>query len=451
MSEARHAMVIGGGLAGCEAAWQLASRGTRVTLSEMRPVVTGPAHSTEGLAELVCSNSMKSEDPGTAAGGLKHELGELGSLVLAAARASRVPAGAALAVDRARFSEAVTRTLTSHPLVTVERREVVATVPGTPTVVCTGPLTSEGFEPELSGLVGDKRLAFYDAAAPIVDADTLDERVVFSASRYGKGSGSDYLNCPFDRDGYERFIDELLSAQRVIPHAFETRDLFAACQPIEEIARRGRDAPRFGPMKPVGLVDPSTGNRPWAVVQLRRETAAGRAYNIVGFQTNLRFGEQERVFRMIPGFEGATFLRHGVMHRNTFIDAPRVLAPDLLVRGRRDIALAGQLIGTEGYLEAAATGLLAGVNLHASINGLPALVLPRDTFLGSLVGYATDVVTDNYQPMHVNMGLLPALEGRMPKRERYAAHARRARASLAGYLARSPRFSPVPVPKVVVP
>lgn len=449
MSGDHHAYVIGGGLAGCEAAWQLASRGVHVTLQEMRPGRMGPAHRSGDLAELVCSNSFKSEDPETAPGALKRELAELGSLVLAVARATAVPAGAALAVDRDAFASAITRALAMHPLVLIERVEATRIRDDAPAVLATGPLTSDALEPALTALVGPERIAFYDAVAPIVDAATVDRSVAFAASRYDKGVGADYLNCPFSHDSYEHFIDALLAAERTIPHAFESKDLFAACQPIEEIARKGRDAPRFGPMKPVGLIDPATGVRPWAVVQLRAENGAATAYNLVGFQTNLRFGEQDSVFRMIPGLAHATFLRHGVMHRNTFVDAPRVLGPGLLLRQHPDIALAGQLMGSEGYLEAAATGLLAGFNLHARMTGAEPLILPPDTFLGSLVAYATDPATAVYQPMHVNVGLLPPLAGRLGKRARYAAHAQRARESLAACLAAHPGFAPVPPPEVV--
>lgn len=427
--------VIGGGLAGSEAAWQLVERGTPVRLIEMRPVVTSPAHHTDRLAELVCSNSLKSDDPATAAGVLKRELEALGSLVVRCARAASVPAGTALAVDRDRFAEAVTESLSSHPLVEIERREATSLPEQGAVLIATGPLTSSGLETALSELVGETRLAFFDAAAPIVDAESIDRDVAFAASRYGKGGGDDYLNCPMDRNEYAVFVDALVGARRIVLKEFETADLFHACQPVEEVARRSPDAPRFGALKPVGLADPRTGDRPWAVVQLRAENAARTAYNLVGFQTNLTFPEQERVFRLIPGLHAAEFLRHGVMHRNTFVDAPRLLAPDLSLRAHPRVWLAGQLSGTEGYLEAAGTGLIAALNIRARMAGAPPVVLPPDTVLGALIAYATDPATQPYQPMHVNFGLLPPLPERHSKRERYEAHARRASDSFAAYLA----------------
>jgi methylenetetrahydrofolate--tRNA-(uracil-5-)-methyltransferase len=432
--------IIGGGLAGCEAAFQLAVRGFDVTLVEMRPTVAGPAHHTDKLAELVCSNSMKSDDPATAAGELKRELEALGSLVLGCARATAVPAGGALAVDRGRFADLVSSVVQGMPGVSVVREEAVR-IPEGDVILATGPLTSPGLEPALTSLVGETRLAFFDAAAPVVDAATIDSALVFAASRYDKGGGADYLNCPLDRDEYEAFVDALLEARRVTAKEFEQSELFQACQPIEEIARRGRDAPRFGAMKPVGLVDPRTGQRPWAVVQLRPENAEGTSYNLVGFQTNLTFGEQDRVFRMIPGLGGAEFLRHGVMHRNTFVDAPRLLESDLSLRGDPRVRIAGQLAGTEGYLEAAATGLVAAAGLSAAARGQDRVVLPRETFLGALVHYATDPATERYQPMHVNVGLLPPLEGgKLGKRDRYAAHVARAQGALRDWMARRPEL-----------
>ena len=425
------ATVIGGGLAGAEAAWQLAVRGVPVTLLEMRPGTTSPAHRTGALAELVCSNSLKGTDPATAAGLLKHELESMGSLVLAEARLTSVPAGTALAVDRARFSDMITDTLESQPPVNVVRTEATSIPPG-PVIIATGPLTSPGLEPALASLVGSDRLAFYDAAAPIVEGESIDRRVLFEASRYDRGTGADYVNAPMTREEYEAFVGALVKASRTEAHDFERRDLFAACQPIEEIARTGVDALRFGPLKPVGLTDPRTGSRPWAVVQLRSENLARTAYNLVGFQTNLTFPEQKRVFRMIPGLAGAEFLRFGVMHRNTFIDAPRLLDNTLALRHDRRIRLAGQITGTEGYLEAAASGLLAALNTFADLQSLPPFRLPVDTALGSLIAYATNPDTTDYQPMHVNFGLLPALEQpERGKRARYVAFSARARCALA--------------------
>lgn len=427
--------MVGGGLAGSEAAWQLAERGVPVTLYERRPESSDPAHATGFLAELVCSNSLKSDDAATASGTLKRELAMLGSVVLAAARATAVPAGAALAVDRERFGALVTRLVEEHPLVSLERGELAELPPGD-VIVATGPLTPEPFADALSELVGHDRLAFFDAAAPIVDAASMDRSVVFAASRYGKGGGADYLNAPMTRDEYERFVDALLAAERVQAREFESADLFHACQPVEEVARAGREAPRFGAMKPVGLIDPHTGERPWAVVQLRAEDAAGQAYNLVGFQTNLTFPEQRRVFRMIPGLEEADFLRYGVMHRNTFVDAPRLLDADLALRTHRHIALAGQLTGTEGYLEAVAGGLLAALGTFARLEKLPPVRLPSESVFGALIEHATDPETQPYQPMHVNFGIVPPLE--IPvrgKQARYAAYAQRALTAVDAWVA----------------
>jgi methylenetetrahydrofolate--tRNA-(uracil-5-)-methyltransferase len=429
--------VIGGGLAGVEASWQVAERGLTVRLVEMRPSRMTPAHHGGDLAELVCSNSLKSTDENTAAGLLKSELRSLGSLVLECADATRVPAGGALAVDRSLFSAMISQRIASHPRIHVDRAEATR-LPGGPVVLATGPLTSPAFEHVLEELVGD-RLAFYDAAAPIVDAESLDRSVVFAQSRYDKGGGADYLNAPMNRDEYEAFYDELVSARRITAKDFERTDLFQACQPAEEVARSGRDALRFGALKPVGLTDPRTGERPWAVVQLRAENAAATAYNLVGFQTNLAFGEQERVFRMIPGLGEAQFLRHGVMHRNTFVDAPKVLDATLALRSDPRIRLAGQLTGTEGYTEAAMSGLLAGLNTWATLAGAGTIVLPETTAFGALLGHATNPETTGYQPMHVNFGIVPPLPERVRgKRERYAAYADRARGALVEWLAKHP-------------
>lgn len=427
--------IIGGGLAGSEAAWQLAQRDHDVVLFEMRPASPSPAHHTDQLAELVCSNSFKSDDPATAPGILKRELEALGSMVLRTARTFAVPAGAALAVDRDAFSHAVTTIIQSHPNIRVVREESTSIPAHGPVIVATGPLTSPSMETALSEVIGTDRMHFFDAAAPVIDATTIDREVVFAASRYDKGGGADYLNCPMDREQYEALMEALVSADRIRLKSFETKELFQACQPIEEIARRGLDAARFGPMKPVGLVDPSTGSRPWAVVQLRPENHEGTAYNLVGFQTNLTFPEQRRVLRLIPGLGHAEFLRYGVMHRNTFVDAPRLLTSALNLSQEPRVWLAGQITGTEGYLEAVGTGLLAALNVHASLSGQPPIVLPRNTALGSLVAYATDPDTRNYQPMHVNIGLFPPLDVPVrSKRARYAAHAQRAGDSLTTYL-----------------
>lgn len=430
--------VIGGGLAGTEAALQLARRHVPVRLIEMRPTTMTPAHHSGDLAELVCSNSFKSDDPATAAGLLKHELSALGSVVLSAARACAVPAGAALAVDRHRFAATLTAAVADEPLIELVRAEADA-LPEGPVILATGPLTSAAFEPVLSGLVGEQRLSFFDAAAPIVDAASIDRDVVFAASRYGKGGGDDYLNAPMDRDEYARFYDALVGARRVELREFERKELFAACQPIEEVARTGPDALRFGALKPVGLTDPRTGERPWAVIQLRAENESRTAYNLVGFQTNLTFGEQRHVVRLIPGLEHAEIVRYGVMHRNTFVDAPRLLDATLAVKGHERVRLAGQLTGTEGYTEAVASGLLAALNTYAALAGLPLAVLPPTTAFGALIAYATSEATADYQPMHVNFGIVPPLEQRPKrKRERYAAYSARAQADMAAWLASRP-------------
>jgi methylenetetrahydrofolate--tRNA-(uracil-5-)-methyltransferase len=388
----------------------------------------------------VCSNSFKSLDLDTAPGMLKRELEAMGSLVMRTARASAVPAGGALAVDRVAFSSEITSALAHHDLVDVVREEATA-LPSGDVIVATGPLTSAALEPALAALLGEKRLAFFDAAAPIVDASTVDLAVAFAASRYGKGGGADYLNCPLDRHAYEALIEDLVSADRVTAKEFETSDLFQACQPVEEVARRGLDALRFGALKPVGLIDPRTGERPWAVVQLRPENREGTAYNLVGFQTNLTFGEQRRVFRTIPGLEGAEFLRFGVMHRNTFVDAPRLLTPTLGVRAEPRVRIAGQLAGTEGYLEAAAAGLVAAFDVAASRAGVDLPPVPSTTALGALLAYASDPEVVDYQPMHVNFGLLPELEPPVRnKRRRHSALSQRADRDLVRWIAGLPQL-----------
>lgn len=427
--------VVGAGLAGCECACQLADRGVPVLLCEMRPEVSSPAHKTAGLAELVCSNSLKSTRIDSAAGLLKEELRRMGSVLLACAERSAVPAGGALAVDRDMFSRCVEDEISSRTEITVQRGEVTS-IPDGPCVIAAGPLCSPTLSQRVLELVGGSALSFFDAAAPIIDASTIDRSVVFPQSRYDDGSEGDYLNAPFTKDEYEAFIDALVSADRVILKDFERRELFQACQPAEEVARTGRDAIRFGAMKPVGLIDPRTGRRPWAAVQLRAENAERTAYNLVGFQTNLTFGEQKRVFRMIPGLEGVEFFRYGVMHRNTFVDSPHVLDETFAVPGT-ELRLAGQITGTEGYTEAIASGLLAALNTFAELSGLPSASLPLTGALGSLVGYATNPQTVDYQPMHVNFGIVPPLDDgkRRSKRDRYAAYSARALADLDLYMA----------------
>lgn len=426
--------VIGGGLAGSEAAWQAAVRGCGVRLFEMRPITSTPAHSTGFLGELVCSNSMKGQDPNTAAGLLKSELDLLGSHLLRLAREHTVPAGAALAVDRDAFAEHVTRSLEAHPLIEIVREEVTSIPESGIVIIATGPLGSPAIERALSEFVGADRLAFFDAAAPIVDEESLGPEL-FPQSRWGKGEGNDYLNSALDERAYSAFREALVSAERVRKKDFETGDLFEACLPIEELARRGPDALRFGPLRPVGITDPRTGEQPFAVLQLRAENREKTAFNLVGCQTNLTFPEQRRVFSLVPGLENADFLRYGVMHRNTFIDAPQTLGPDLSLRDEPRLFLAGQLTGTEGYVEAIGSGLLAGLNAVSRHSGDEPFILPATTALGSLIRYATDPQTRNYQPMHVNFGLVPPPNPRVSgKRKRYAVYSSRSMADLSAYL-----------------
>ena len=438
MAEER-VIVVGGGLAGSECACQLADRGVAVELHEMRPQVSSPAHHTGRLAELVCSNSFKSTRGDSAAGLLKNELRRMGSVLISCAERPAVPPGGALAVDRERFSTLVEEEVAARPGIRVVRDEVESVPEGAPVVIAAGPLCSPALARSVLALVGGEALSFFDAAAPIVDASTLDMDVLFGQSRYGEEGAGDYLNAPLSKDEYEAFIDALVGAERVVLKDFEGGDLFQACQPAEEVARTGRDAIRFGAMKPVGLTDPRTGRRPWAAVQLRAENAERTAYNLVGFQTNLTFPEQRRVFRMIPGLEGAEFFRYGVMHRNTFVDSPHVLDRTFRVPGT-PVRLAGQITGTEGYTEAIASGLLAAVNTYADLIGAQGAHLPETSAFGALVAYATDPATVGYQPMHVNFGLVPPLADgrRRSKRDRYAAYAARALADLDAYLATRP-------------
>ncbi|MCI6274525.1 MAG: methylenetetrahydrofolate--tRNA-(uracil(54)-C(5))-methyltransferase (FADH(2)-oxidizing) TrmFO [Coriobacteriaceae bacterium] len=426
--------VIGAGLAGTECALQLADRGVRVRLHEGRPARMSPAHRTDRFAELVCSNSLKSTKPETAAGVLKWELDAMGCRLLPMARSCSVPAGGALAVDREEFSRVVTEEAMAHPLVEVVREEVTQ-IPAGPSVIAAGPLCSDALFEAISRAVGEESMSFFDAAAPIVSAESIDGSIAFSQSRYEEGGAGDYLNCPMERDEYDAFVDALLSAERVISRDFEQADLFCACQPIEEVARTGHDSIRFGALKPVGLTNPMTGRRPWAAVQLRAENAQRSAYNLVGFQTNLTWPEQRRVFRMIPGLGQAEFLRYGVMHRNSFVDSPRALDATFAIPGTK-ARLAGQITGTEGYVEAMASGLLAALNTYADLAHLPYPRLPATGALGSLVAYATDPATMDYQPMHVNFGLVPPLED-APRRkdDRRRRMAERARADMGAFVA----------------
>jgi methylenetetrahydrofolate--tRNA-(uracil-5-)-methyltransferase len=408
--------VIGGGLAGCEAAWALAERGVAVRLYEMRPVWTTPAHHTDALAELVCSNSFKSVEPTNAHGLLKAEMRRLGSLVLQAADAARVPGGAALAVDRVLFSHAMHERVTAHPLVTLVREEV--TELPSPAVVATGPLTSDRLADALARRVGSEALAFYDAIAPIVATDSLDHDALFRASRYGKGNGDDYLNAPMDAAQYAGFVAALVAAdQYEPPHDFDRIPYFEGCLPVEEMARRGPETLRFGPMKPVGLRDPRTGREAHAVVQLRREDRAGQMWNLVGFQTRLRTAEQRRVFATIPGLAGAEFLRYGSVHRNSYLNAPATLSPHLSLRDDPALLVAGQLTGVEGYTESSATGLLAGINLARILQGEEPLLPPPTTMLGALYRYLRECDPKRFQPMNANFGLLDPLDSARRDRE----------------------------------
>ncbi|MBA3259008.1 MAG: methylenetetrahydrofolate--tRNA-(uracil(54)-C(5))-methyltransferase (FADH(2)-oxidizing) TrmFO, partial [Gemmatimonadales bacterium] len=402
-----NATVVGGGLAGSEAAWALAERGVRVTLYEMRPAVKTPAHQSDRLAELVCSNSFKSVDLSNAHGLLKGELRALGSLLLPCADQARVPGGTALAVDRELFSRAVHERITGHPGITVLREEV-AELPS-PGVVATGPLTSERLAAAIGARLGSSALAFYDAIAPVVADDSLDHGRLYALSRYGKGGGDDYLNAPLDGSGYERFIDDLVAADQHAGHDFDAVPYFEGCLPVEEMARRGRETLRFGPMKPVGLPDPRTGREPHAVVQLRREDRAGQMWNLVGFQTRLRIPEQQRVFRSIPGLEAAEFLRFGSIHRNSYLNSPASLGPGLTARDDDRLFFAGQLTGVEGYTESLGTGLLAGINLARRLDGRPIAIPPPTTMLGALYRYLGDADPRHFQPMNANFGLVEPL------------------------------------------
>ncbi len=432
-------IVIGAGLAGSEAAWQLARRGVRVRLVEMRPVRMTEAHRTQGFAELVCSNSLRNGSLETAVGVLKEEMRRLGSLIIAAADSARVPAGSALAVDRDDFSRIITETLEREPSVTIERAEA-SRVPDGPAIIASGPLTSAALGDALNNLIGPRNLYFYDAIAPIVAADSIDMNVAWRASRYEKG-GDDYINCPMTEAEYEAFVDAVLAAEKVELHPFEKPVYFEGCMPIEEMARRGRQTLAFGPMRPVGLRDPRNGRRPFAVVQLRQDDTAGRLYNIVGFQTKMTYAEQRRVLRMIPGLTGAEFVRLGSLHRNTFIDSPRLLAPTLQLRARDDLFLAGQMIGVEGYVESAAAGLLAAINIERLLDRRPLVVPPPETALGALVAYITDTTRRDFQPMNANYGLMPALAGRARGREKKIAMGERALAAIDRWIA-SNRIEP---------
>lgn len=425
--------VVGAGLAGCECAWQIANAGYEVTLVEMKPVKFSPAHKIESFAELVCSNSLKASRIDSAAGLLKEEMARLGSLTVPVAREFAVAAGGALAVDRYKFSQAVTEKIKNHKNIKIEHRVFDEINPSDDEIliIATGPLTEGKLSDEIKALCGDY-LSFYDAAAPIVTAESVDMTKAFGASRYDRGGEDDYINCPFNKAEYEAFIDELVNAEGAVVHDF---DVYEGCMPIEKLAKRGLDAPRFGPMKPVGLVDPATGHRPWACVQLRRENDKGTMFNLVGFQTNLKFGEQKRVFSMIPGLENAEFVRYGVMHRNSFLNSPKLLNQDFSLREKPNIFFAGQITGVEGYMESASSGIMAGINAVRYAENKAPLVLEDVTMIGALTGYISDESVTNFQPMGANFGILPAIEPKIrDKRERYMALSNRALDSLASSL-----------------
>jgi len=440
-------LVIGGGLAGCEAAWQAAENGLKVQLYEMRPETPTGAHQTADLAELVCSNSLGSKLPDRASGVLKNELRRLGSMLLECAEASALPAGSALAVDRGLFARQVTERIQNHPKIEVIRREV-KTVPDSPAIIASGPLTSESLSRSIAALSGEEHLFFFDAISPIVTSDSINMQVAFRASRYGvqNEEGGDYINCPFTKEEYYEFVSALKSAERIELRAFEDAirtgvkagHFFEGCLPVEIIAERGDDSLAFGPMRPVGLKDPRTGRRPYAVVQLRQDNLAGNLYNLVGFQTNLKYPEQKRVFRMIPGLENAEFERYGQMHRNTFIASPKLLRPTLQHITRDDLFFAGQITGVEGYMGNVATGLLAGLNAARLLQHKRLLTLPQETMLGALCHYVTHANLKDFQPMKANFGILPPLftDEKHGKRERGKAYADRALAALETYLTR---------------
>lgn len=431
---AKEVHIIGGGLAGCEAAWQVARAGGKAILYEMRPAMQTPAHKTESLAELVCSNSLKSEQENSAPRLLKDELRRLGSLLIDIADRNRVPAGHALTVDREVFGAEVTRAIENEPAIELRHEEVTSLSDDRTWIIASGPLTSDALALEIGRITGSERLFFYDSISPIVDSDSIDTSIAFRASRYGKSidGTDDYLNCPFNRDEYEAFLDALLAASSVPAHIEQDNTkYFESCLPIEEIARRGRDTLRFGPMKPMGLTDPRTGRRPWAVVQLRQENARAGSWNLVGFQNHMRFGDQARVLRMIPGLQNAEFLRYGQVHRNTYINAPALLDTTLRLRAHPNIFFAGQISGVEGYVESIATGLIAGLS---AVSETPR-AFPRETALGSLCTYVSGADPKNYQPANITFDLLPKLENPPKDRKvRQAEVCRRGRAALDEHL-----------------
>lgn len=439
-------IIIGGGLAGCEAAWQAANRGIHVRLFEMRPSVTTGAHQTGNLAELVCSNSLGSKLPDRASGLLKEEIRLFDSLILSCAEQSAVPAGGALAVDREKFSALVTEKMMTHPLIDVIREEITH-IPDTPTIIASGPLTSNRLAESIKKLLNDNGLAFFDAIAPIVEADSINLDTAFHDSRYGRGDTDkgDYINCPFTEEQYNAFVSALISAKRIVLKSFEEtiekgvkagmHTFFEGCLPAEIIASRGHRSLAFGPMRPVGIINPHTNQRPFAVLQLRQDNLAATLYNMVGFQTNLTFPEQRRVFRMIPGLEKAVFARYGQMHRNTFIASPTFLSPTLQLKEKPTLFFAGQIIGVEGYIGNAATGLLAGINAARFINSQPPVTAPHSTMLGSLVNYITKAELADFQPMKANFGIVPPLDTKIKQKKiRYAAYAERALKAMSEFI-----------------
>ena len=428
--------VIGAGLAGCEAAMQIASAGIPVRLYEMKPNKKSPAHKTNYFGELVCSNSLKAMRVESAAGLLKEEMRRLNSFLMQCADKCQVPAGGALAVDREKFAQLVTEGIQSQPLIEVVSEEITAIPESGITVIATGPLTSDALAKAIEERFGDS-LSFFDAAAPIVTAESVDMEYAFTASRYERGGEDDYINCPMNKEEYERFYNALVSAERAPLHDFDVSNpkVYEGCMPVEVMAQRGEGTLRFGPMKPVGLIDPKTGHRPWAVLQLRKENAAGTMYNLVGFQTNLKFPEHKRVFSLIPALHNADFVRYGVMHRNTFLCSPKILNADFSVKENKNLFFAGQITGVEGYMESAASGILAGMNAVRVLRGQPTLVFPADTMMGALSRYIADPTVKKFQPMGANLGILPELEKRpRDKRERAAAYAYRALASQEIYI-----------------
>ncbi len=423
----RSVTVVGAGLAGCEAAWQCAQRGATVTLYEMKPLKKSPAHKSDLFCELVCSNSLRAEGLQNAIGLLKEELLRMGSLVMEAAVATRVPAGGALAVDRDAFAAYVTEKIRNHPNITVVEQEISTLDFDEPTVIAAGPLASERLAEEIVKQFGEG-LSFFDAAAPIVTAESIDMSKAYLASRYDKGT-PDYINCPMDEEEYDAFYKALISAETAHLHGFENNKVFEGCMPVEVMASRGYETLLFGPLKPVGLMNPHTGKLPKAVVQLRKDNAASSLYNIVGFQTHLTWGEQRRVFGMIPGLEKAEFVRYGVMHRNTFLNSPKILTPTYRVRNRENLYFAGQITGVEGYIESASSGFVAGLN---AVLG-DTVEFPRETAIGALAHYVSDPSVTDFQPMNVNFGLLPSLEGRIKKKDRKGLLSARALETLTNY------------------